>query len=469
MGYGGPVKKVVRRCAAVVLGAVMGLWASAARADDTHYHDYPLGGRAVGLGGAFVAIASDPSGLYYNPAGIVDARHSSVQIGTNLYGLEISDTFVQAFGAVGDLESVFADLNIIPSSTAFTGVIDRDASGRAITSYALGSFIPSYRSLNVDSASETSNGPCKQLSYQRNILDRTFQFGAATGHRLDDTWQFGASVFMAYRTLRDHEEVSCFGGPNQETTAFSSAATNLNIAAASILMTFGVKANLGNGLFIGGTLTSPGIPAFDAGSIRVRRSAVDPNQGTSQFLLRELDDLSANTKYGTALRLGMAWVVPKTLTLAFDADFRAPTKYDLVDVPAGNTEFREAITLTTAVQRSAVVNFHLGAEYLMFKKFSVSAGLFTNFSSAPRIEGPVGTSYSQDSLPRINAYGGSLVAGFFGENTLTRVGLTMSYGDGTDVVPQSEGLNALGQATDYVKVSFSQLFMYFFLSSTFRY
>ena len=61
--------------------------AGPARADDTHYHDYPIGGRAVGLGGAFVALASDPSGLYYNPAGIVDSRHHSVQISTNLYGL----------------------------------------------------------------------------------------------------------------------------------------------------------------------------------------------------------------------------------------------------------------------------------------------------------------------------------------------------------------------------------------------
>ena len=99
----------------------------------------------------------------------------------------------------------------------------------------------------------------------------------------------------------------------------------------------------------------------------------------------------------------------------------------------------------------------------------MSAGLFTNFSSSPTIPGPVGGSFDRSRLADVDAFGGSVVAGFFGEYTLTRVGLTMSYGDGADVVPRSEGLNALGQTTDYVKVDYSQLFVYFVLSSTFRY
>ena len=443
--------------------------AAPARADDTHYHDYPLGGRAVGGGGAFVALASDPSGLYYNPAGIVDSRHHSVQVSTNLYGLEVSDTFFNALGQVGELQTVFADLNIIPSSAAFTGVLDADDEGRPITSYALGSFVPSYRSLNVDSASEAETGPCRQLSYQRSILDRTFLFGAAAGHRLDDTWQFGASAFLAYRSLRDREEVACFGADGAAGGAFSSASTNLNLSAAAILLSFGVKASLGHGLYIGGTVTSPGIRTFDSGSIRVRQGGVDPATGESQFLLRELDDLSANTQYSTAIRAGLAWVIPKTATLTFDADFRAPTKYALVELPPGQTDLEQAITLTTNVERRAVLNLNLGGEYLLSDSLSLALGLFTNFSTAPSIPGQVGDTFKQDYLPDIDAFGGSLVLGFFGEYTLTRAGFTMSYGEGTDVVPRSEGLAALGQTTDYLKVDLSQLFIYFFISSTFRY
>ena len=39
-----------------------------------------LGTRAMALGGAFVALSDDPSGLYYNPAGICDTRRLNVSV-----------------------------------------------------------------------------------------------------------------------------------------------------------------------------------------------------------------------------------------------------------------------------------------------------------------------------------------------------------------------------------------------------
>ena len=43
-------------------------------ADEGRHQDYVVGARALGLGGAFVAISNDSSGVFYNPAGIVDVR-----------------------------------------------------------------------------------------------------------------------------------------------------------------------------------------------------------------------------------------------------------------------------------------------------------------------------------------------------------------------------------------------------------
>ncbi|MEO1175145.1 MAG: UPF0164 family protein, partial [Myxococcota bacterium] len=54
------------------------LLAAPARGDDTHYQDFIVGGRAVGLGGAFTALADDPSGLFYNPAGIADIDETNL-------------------------------------------------------------------------------------------------------------------------------------------------------------------------------------------------------------------------------------------------------------------------------------------------------------------------------------------------------------------------------------------------------
>ena len=59
---------------------VLLLCAAGARADDARYQDYPIGTRAMALGGAFVALSDDPSGLYYNPAGICDTRRLNVSV-----------------------------------------------------------------------------------------------------------------------------------------------------------------------------------------------------------------------------------------------------------------------------------------------------------------------------------------------------------------------------------------------------
>ena len=49
-------------------------------ADEGRYQDYALGARALGLGGAYTAISDDPSGVFYNPAGLVDVSRARLSI-----------------------------------------------------------------------------------------------------------------------------------------------------------------------------------------------------------------------------------------------------------------------------------------------------------------------------------------------------------------------------------------------------
>jgi hypothetical protein len=179
--------------------------------------------------------------------------------------------------------------------------------------------------------------------------------------------------------------------------------------------------------------------------------------------------LPAQSKLGTSLRFGVAYVEPFHLTFVADATAEAPISYQLFEIPIEQRAVRDAITLVNQVERRFLVNFNTGFEYLVSKPFSISSGLFTNFSSAPSIPGPIGASFKESHLPHINGVGGSFVLGFFGEHTLTRVGITASYGAGSDVVPRYAGLSALGQQTEFVKVDLNQLFVFFYLSSTFRY
>jgi long-chain fatty acid transport protein len=55
------------------------------QADQYHYNDILIGDRAAGMGGAYAAIADDPSGLYYNPAGVVYATEVKASGSVNGY------------------------------------------------------------------------------------------------------------------------------------------------------------------------------------------------------------------------------------------------------------------------------------------------------------------------------------------------------------------------------------------------
>lgn len=463
------------RSTGLALLAVLCAVPRGAAADDTHYQDYPLGGRAVGLGGAFTGLGDDPSGIWFNPAGIVDINRTSVQISTTLYGLEIAHGLFSTVHSVTDLEKVFTELSVIPSSGSVVSALGPPGpDGRPRQAYGFGVFVPSYHSLDVANVSNlppgTNVGGCDTIAYERTSLDRTLDLGGAFAHRIDDALRFGFSGFLDYRTLSDNEGTTCLSSRGSAaSTAFGTAQTDLSMFVGSLLFSFGVKADVSPGWSAGLTVTTPSIRVFNGASVRVTHGSADPATNRSQFTVQDLKGLSADSKLGTEVRAGIAYVEPARWTFVADVSAHAPTRYDLFEIPADRRDVLNAITLARRVERSAVVNVNAGLEYLFSKSFSVSSGAFTNFTSAPALPGPSGSTFPDARLGHLDTFGASLVLGFFSEHTLTRVGLTTSYGAGSDIVPRYAGLGALGQSTQYVKVDLARTFFFFFLSSTFRY
>ena len=68
-----------------------------AQADPYHYNNMLIGERATGLGGAYSAIADDPSGLYYNPAGIVYSLGSKLSGSMNAF-YQVKKRYEKALG-----------------------------------------------------------------------------------------------------------------------------------------------------------------------------------------------------------------------------------------------------------------------------------------------------------------------------------------------------------------------------------
>lgn len=439
-----------------------------ARADDTHYHDYPIGGRAVGLGGAFVALADDPSGLYYNPAGIVDSPHNSLQVSTNLYGIEIAvsrDILGSFADTLTDIDRVFAELQIIPTTAGFVqGIGERESDGRYRHTIGLGAFVPSYRSVTVQTTGTADSGD--RVAYRRDLVDRTIQACAAYAFRLDSIWRFGLTGALTYRTLRDQEATSIDSAPNGAPARFNTGETLLDATAVALVLTAGAKAQLDEAWSLGLAINTPTVQVFDTARLRVTRSSAG-TEGPG-FELLEPADLRSEIRNPPSLRFGFAHRTAGGIFTG-DAVLHGPVKYRLLVLPDGSENVASRLTIATEIERRPVLNLNAGFETMVTQDLSVAFGFWTNFSSAPEIEGPVGATFEADRLPDIDAYGGSMVLGFHGEHTLTRAGFTVTYGAGDDVISRSQELRPFGDQRELRKIELSQLLFFFFLSSTFMY
>ncbi len=437
-----------------------------ARADDAQYAPYPMGGRAVGLGGAFTALADDPSGMFYNPAGLVDVGRSSLQVSTNLYGVELAvgDGVLGAVAdALVDLDRVFGELQIIPiAAGGVVGLGELHEDGAHTHAYAVGAFVPDTRTLTVQTSATDAAGA--QNAYRRNLTDRTFQAAAAYAYRIDRTWRAGITAAVAYRTLQDQEETSLRVRLPDGRDGFNTAESNIDIAVASLLVTFGLKAHLTDDVTLGLAVTTPSARVWESAAVRLTESLADPTTGASTFQLTDDGDAEGDSRTGTQIRIGLARVFPDWSTFSFDLSFHAPVRYQRIRLTGAGRGLEDDLTLVNDVRRQWVVNAATGYEWTG-DEVTWAVGAYTNLSSAPPV---VAGTHDADQLPHVNALGASFTAALWGEHTATTLGVTGSYGWGRDVLAQNEALRALG-ADGFRTVEISQLRVFLFLSSSFMY
>lgn len=421
-----------------------------------------MGGRALGLGGAYTAIADDSSGVWFNPAGLADVGSSNLQLSTSLYGFERGK--IGAGGGipvpgVPDLNTAFTDLIVIPAAGGFAMALDRDENGKARTGIGAAIIIPSYRS-----SSPSTSDDAATVAYKRRVTDRELWAGVGIGHRLTDKLRLGVSAFYVLRSVSDTETLSFAVDTSSTSTPFESVLSDITLANGSLLLNAGAKLVLDEHWSIGVSMRSPSVRVHSQGSIQYTRSTSDPATGLSSVERVVLDKLDSRTQQAPSIRAGVSYMHYKLFTLALDVTAYAPVSYTLVSVPRAT---RERLPFATDIERNAVVNFNVGGEYLVTTWLSVSGGFYTDFSSADKIARS--ETLASDKLAHVNLYGATFSLAYITDHMITRLGTLYSFGSGLDVRPVSD-LSRLGQgANSFTTQELQQSFFYLYLSSTFRY
>ena len=262
---------------------------------------------------------------------------------------------------------------------------------------------------------------------------------------------------------------------------FSVASNDITLVNGNVLMTMGLKYRFDNGMNVGLNVMSPTFGIHSSGTIQSYRGESFPNcpdgidcsvdeimqnAGNSNFKLLN-GEARSETHRSFAVRGGLSYTARRRLTLSGDLTFHAPVSYELVEQLGSRKLTR--LPFVSKIIRRPVLNFNIGAEFLVVPEVSLAAGVFSDYSSA---EGIAATEIDEPRSPDVDLMGVTFAIGYFGEHTLTRIGVLYNQGKGRDVVQTNEVESLIGdRITDnsYEAVAYAQSFLYFFVSSTFRY
>jgi thiamine-phosphate diphosphorylase len=427
-----------------------------ARADESRYQDYPVGSRALALGGAFVALSDDPSGLYYNPAGICDSRRLNVSVSASLYGIER-----QSRGAIQIDRGTFSiaalnSLNVIPGEAGLikgVGVLDERGTPFA---YGFDVTVPSFRSYGIDATNP--------FEVHTRVNDRTFDLAAGVAARFTPKLNVGFALHYVLRLFDTSEDALSVTGAAAN-PAVGVYHANASFQNGNLVGLLGVKYRHGDEWVFGASVGLPGIFVHSAGSVGVQDVVSIPGSPNQATVISNTD-VPSRTTVPAMGRIGAAWVVPHRWTLSAQLTGHLGTSYDRFSV---EQRISDRLRLQDHIERLPVVDLNLGGEYLLNPDFTVAMGLYTDNTGAPAFalqsNGLLAPRSSRQ--PRVALYGGTATAGLIGLHSITRLGMSIAYGTGEDAVP-NDPTGAVDR-TGFRPAPVSQLFLYFFLASTFRY
>ena len=444
---------------------------------DNNYQDFLVGGRAIGLGGAFTATANDVTSLLYNPAGLSFVEATSAQLSTSLYGIErgsLEEFSSVLFDDYGNIRVDLSDVTVVPSSAGAVRSLGRTRWGTN-HSLAFGLLVPSYRTSSLSSrGGEDEDG--QSSSYIRRTTDRELWSAVGYGLEIDPTLRVGVAGYYIFRSMVDTEEASISetsiadGGLGR----FALTSSEVTVSSGSLLLGAGAHwqpyPNLRFGLFA----SLPSTAVHSEGAIRTVRSGAYsrcPNEIPCQdnerilepfFEERDVSDLGSGFGIAPMIRLGFAYEKPRWFLLAADVVYYGAIDYALLRDSQAESVPENFVPFSNSIERNAVLNFHLGAEYWILPDVTVSAGIFSNRSTAPDVpNNPVA-----DALAQIDMYGLSFSTSYTDGRSTTWIGAMYSYGLGEDVIATNVFDQALESQVRYERIELTRSYIYFFLASS---
>lgn len=386
-------------------------------ADEYHYNNILIGDRASGMGGAYTAVSDDPTGMYYNPAGIAYSTTRNLSASVNAY-YNFRKKYKGVIGGHGWERTSSA---LLPN---YFGIIQPLGKFKVGFSYAVTDSIQedqdqTFYDLPLDPKVEAYNPGANISRYIINFNndDNTYNFGPSIATRITDDLSAGITIYIHQRKaqLIFNQFVETKNGVSGYEWINGYFETNEWGIRPILGLMWSPVEKVSLGIAVSKTILLDSDTTWQS-TYRLEGINVDTNNdGISDtnniFERPNVYSTDAKRKYPYQINTGIAYFASNSLLLSGDVSYSSK-----VDNPAVFGPFED---------REAVLNAALGTEYYLSRNWAMRAGLFTNMANTPEIK--TGVSGQPE---HIDLYGGSLSLSRFTKNTSVTLGGNMSYGAG---------------------------------------
>jgi long-chain fatty acid transport protein len=365
-----------------------------------------VGDRASGLGGAYTAISDDPTGCFYNPAGIAFAPYNSLSASVNAFGTSrkiYKGALTDVNGNEVDWEQYSSDL--LPN---FFGIVKKLGPGMFGLSYAVPDFVRRRQEQTFNDIDIAPGNPTETYTINVNDDDKTYLFGPSYAYSFSDSLSFGATLYVYYRdTQVIRNELLLFQGGEHYFINRYETKTD-----------WGFKPILGaiweplDKLAIGLSLSKIYVTSSEGKRQTISRDTTEvPPPSTDDISLERLTS-SEKEKFPLTISFGVTYFASPKLLLSGDIRY-----YQEV---SGGTRYNEQLP-----DKEAIYNLSLGAEYYFTDSLAVRAGLFTDKANTSEL-----VSGGENQPEHIDIYGAALSGSLFRRTSSITLGMWYGRGEG---------------------------------------
>ncbi|HOJ50879.1 MAG TPA: hypothetical protein PKW55_08725 [Spirochaetota bacterium] len=325
-------------------------------------YQFIVGERSAGMGGAYTAIANDPTAIWYNPAGLANIRNNRINLSATTYSYlhKNQENFWQAKQTDGSYKGIpleQTDLSIIPNSLIYSYNIDNRKDINQTISFGL--IIPKQDDIKAGIEGRVVGTQSIDIKSVYNIHSRFYVAMIGYGIGINDKLNLGTSIGIGYYQGNGDSTITAYidTTPNDLIVALY---IESNIKMFALMSNIGLqyKINENNKL---GLMYS--LPAFridgEREEIQYEKNNITP---ANTKIIKK--DKYINKLFPAIFYLGYGYEKKESFSIALDL----------------------SLHFTNEENPNKVINVRIGSEIYFNRDNIIRLGFFTDFSQKPDVK-----------------------------------------------------------------------------------